>query len=266
MELVHHYTNINSLECILKNKTLRLNRLDKVDDKQEVSLISQKHWAQYLFVSSWSALENESEAMWGKYAGYNGVRLSLPKFPFQNNQLTSKPEMSIFSGDNTYSPIPLESIYNEKWLFVIPPIRNDIYGRDVIYKCSPEKYIKPTVKSVDGGFEFNYFDLATFKNLAWDYQKEFRYIFFIIPSSPDVIANWRKTGEHAIYKHLLRCLQDNVDNKLEYFDIPLGDVIDSVEITLGPCCSESEVLKIKKLLDEYTSNAKIKRSVLTGYV
>jgi hypothetical protein len=46
----------------------------------------------------------------------------------------------------------------------------------------------------------------------------------------------------------------------------LGDVIDSVVITLDPCCSESEVLKIKKLLDEYTSNAKIKQSVLTGYV
>ena len=70
MELVHHYTNINSLECILKNKTLRLNRLDKVDDKQEVSFISQKHWAQYLFVSSWSALENESEAMWNKIVDF----------------------------------------------------------------------------------------------------------------------------------------------------------------------------------------------------
>lgn len=35
--------------------------------------------------------------------------------------------MSIFSGDDTYSPIPFESIYNEKWLFVIPPIRNDIH-------------------------------------------------------------------------------------------------------------------------------------------
>ncbi|WP_339683663.1 hypothetical protein [uncultured Pseudoalteromonas sp.] len=267
MELVHHYTNINSLECILKNRTLRLNRLDKVDDKQEVSLISQKHWAQYLFVSSWSASEHESEAMWSKYACYNGVRLSLPKFPFKKNQLISKPEMSIFFGDNTYSPIPFESIYNEKWLFVISPIRNDIYGREVVYKCSPEESIRPIVKNVDGGFEFNYFDLATFKNVAWGYQKEFRYIFFIIPSSSDVMNDWKKTGDPAsIHRRLLKCLQDNVDNTLEYFDIPLGDVIESVEITLGPCCSESEVLKIKKLLDEYTSNAKIKQSVLTGYV
>lgn len=267
MELVHHYTNINSLECILKNRTLRLNRLDKVDDKQEVSLISQKHWAKYLFVSSWSALENESEAMWNKYAGYNGVRISLPKFPFQSNQLISKPEMNIFSGDNTYSPIPFEAIYNEKWLFIIPPIRNDIYGREVVYKYSPEKHIRPIVNNDDGGVEFNCFDLATFKNVAWDYQKEFRYIFFIIPSSPDVIENWRKTGNpEFIYKHLLKCLKNNVDNTLEYFDISLGDVIDNVEVTLGPCCSKSEVSKIRKLLDKYTLNAKIKKSVLTGHV
>ena len=167
MELGHLYTNIYSFECILFNRSLRLNRLDKVDDKQEASLISQKLWAQYLFVSSWSASEHESEAMWSKYACYNGVRLSLPKFPFQKNQLISKPEMSIFFGDTTYSPIPFESIYNEKWLFVISPFRNDIYGREVVYKCSPEESIRPRVKNLVEGFEFIEFDLDTFKHLAW---------------------------------------------------------------------------------------------------
>lgn len=53
MELLHHYTSIETLELILKNRTLRLGRFDSVDDKQESQLIHEKHWVQYLFVSSW---------------------------------------------------------------------------------------------------------------------------------------------------------------------------------------------------------------------
>lgn len=64
MELIHHYTDIQSLACILKNRTLRFTRLDKLDDAQEVELVSRKHWSQYLFVSSWSTLTDESQAMW----------------------------------------------------------------------------------------------------------------------------------------------------------------------------------------------------------
>ncbi len=32
---IHHYTNIENLALILKNKTIRFNRLDKVDDLEE---------------------------------------------------------------------------------------------------------------------------------------------------------------------------------------------------------------------------------------
>ena len=32
---LYHYTNIDSLALILKNRTIRLNSLDKMDDLQE---------------------------------------------------------------------------------------------------------------------------------------------------------------------------------------------------------------------------------------
>ena len=32
---IYHYTNLESLALILKNKTIRFNRLDKVDDLEE---------------------------------------------------------------------------------------------------------------------------------------------------------------------------------------------------------------------------------------
>lgn len=267
MDLVHHYTNYQALECILKNRTLRLNRLDKVDDRQEMSLISQSHWAQYLFVSSWSASMNECEAMWSRYAGYNGIRISLPKFPFHKIQLKSAPELNSFVGDNTYSPIPFELIYNDEWLFVNTPIIPDTYGREVTYSNTPESDVRPIVRHVDGGINFNLYDLATFKDIAWSYQKEFRYIFFIVPSSPDVMANWKSSGDPSfVYQHLFRCLTTQADAPLSYFDIPLGDALNLLEVTIGPKCNETDILNVELLLNEYVPNATIRKSALTGYV
>lgn len=38
--IIHHYTNIEVLSLILKNRTLRFNRLDRVDDPEESNFIS----------------------------------------------------------------------------------------------------------------------------------------------------------------------------------------------------------------------------------
>lgn len=35
---IHHYTSIENLALILKNKTIRFTRLDKVDDSEEAGL------------------------------------------------------------------------------------------------------------------------------------------------------------------------------------------------------------------------------------
>lgn len=48
-EYVYHYTNFNALEEILKNNSLRLSRLDKVNDSLENSRISQL-WNTKIFV------------------------------------------------------------------------------------------------------------------------------------------------------------------------------------------------------------------------
>ena len=35
---IHHYTSIETLEMILKNKSIKFNRLDQVDDKAEYNM------------------------------------------------------------------------------------------------------------------------------------------------------------------------------------------------------------------------------------
>ena len=59
MEYIYHYTTIDTLSLILKNKTLRFNRLDKVDDLREYEALNKHNLAQYVFVSCWTYKEEE---------------------------------------------------------------------------------------------------------------------------------------------------------------------------------------------------------------
>ena len=49
---IYHYTNIEALALILKNQTIRFNRLDKVDDIEEGNAESWGvKFCKYVFVS-----------------------------------------------------------------------------------------------------------------------------------------------------------------------------------------------------------------------
>lgn len=67
MDYIHHYTNINTLALILKNKKIRFNRLDRVDDMSEAKALRGYNLSQYLFVSCWTDSEEESIPQWHMY-------------------------------------------------------------------------------------------------------------------------------------------------------------------------------------------------------
>ena len=79
--IIHHYTNIEALALILRNRTLRFNRLDQVDDPEESTFISNVvNLGIYTFVSCWTEAKEESIPMWKMYTnGKWGVRLSVEK-------------------------------------------------------------------------------------------------------------------------------------------------------------------------------------------
>ena len=77
---IHHYTSIENLALILKNKTIRFTRLDKVDDSEEAGLSCKNiQLSYYTFVSCWTDSEEESIPLWKMYAGkeMHGIRISL---------------------------------------------------------------------------------------------------------------------------------------------------------------------------------------------
>ena len=94
IEYLYHYTSIEKLALILKNRTIRLNPLDKMDDLQEQKTADVKNLGRFVFVSSWTADTKESIPMWKMYTDLSaGVRIRLRKNPFVRHR-TSKEDVS----------------------------------------------------------------------------------------------------------------------------------------------------------------------------
>lgn len=80
---LYHYTSIETLALILKNRTIRFNSLDKMDDLQEQQTADVKNIGQFCYISSWTDDATESIPMWNMYGSINlGIRIKLRKYPF----------------------------------------------------------------------------------------------------------------------------------------------------------------------------------------
>jgi hypothetical protein len=66
---IYHYTTIDSLAMIMSSRSIKFNRLDKVDDLEERIEPSQVKLWQYLFVSCWTENPEESIPLWRMYSG-----------------------------------------------------------------------------------------------------------------------------------------------------------------------------------------------------
>jgi len=74
----NHYTNVESLECIMKTKTLLLNRIDSVNDLDEKDYLKDPEVYSLIYISCFTYKEIESIPHWFIYTKENeGVRISL---------------------------------------------------------------------------------------------------------------------------------------------------------------------------------------------
>lgn len=173
-EFLYHYTTIDSLELILKNRTFRFRSLKDVDDLEECLTANDTEYAKYLFVSSWTENSKEAIPLWDRYVGdKSGVLLSLPSLPFQEYPLD--PDIS--------SLVPLEknNFHSRNDGFVIMNLFQESGFLHKIEYTDDQNKIIPYV----GGNGEIHFDstnrVGTYKSKCWDYQQEYRYILMIFP-------------------------------------------------------------------------------------
>ena len=90
-KMLYHYTSIDNLALILKNRTIRLNSLTNMDDKQEAKTKEGQLFGKSVFISSWTDDESESIPMWKMYTSPSaGVRIGLPPLPFVRHKTNNR--------------------------------------------------------------------------------------------------------------------------------------------------------------------------------
>jgi len=269
---IHHYTSIESLALILKNKTIRLNRLDRVDDMEEASLVSSGiKLSQYTFVSCWTYNEKESIPLWKMYAGkeMHGVRISMEKDMFKKVRVFSgnyKGVNILAHEDGGLTILPIEKALTKEYI-IIPFCENENhFFRKVVYINNIDDYVKNSVKRIplsDGTseIEIKLLDVGTYKHKRWEFQEECRFVLNIFPNTIGSL------DYGMVSNNVMNNIVQNIAPKINFYDLEIGqEMLSNICITLSPTCTVSEKIIVESLVHEFAPNAIIQSSDFEGKI
>ena len=271
-EYLYHYTSIENLALILKNRTIRLNTLDKMDDLQEQKTRDVQNFGKFFFVSSWTSLESESIPMWKMYTPpLSGVRIKLAKNPFKW-QYTKGSDFEKIPG---YKAVDQESREYVRETFVnwvdmmlqrvfSPQAGSGELLHKVEYTADRDLLEPQVLTQTDNGVNLSWGTVGKYKNLHWRFQEEWRYLMVFVPMdflcSP---ANMAK----AFHQTVLRMKNGTEVLPFSYYDLPIDDTpFCQMEITPSPQMTAGFRLLLDDLVEKYNPTATIKESELLGLI
>ena len=268
---LYHYTNIENLALILKNKTIRFNPLDKMDDLQEKEIRDAKDIGKVCYVSSWTDDAEESIPMWNMYASLkSGIRIKMENIPFEDRpdnvdtirkMIGPSLELKIFN-ENPKSLVPVdEQMING--IFVFPNKAQDILKK-IAYTRDKNKLYPYLISHVNGATRVNLDLVGTYKNEKWEFQREWRYLFFIVAHE---LSNTPEIQFKDIRKTMDKLLEGKYERTVPFYDIPISNkAFSEMEITLSPRISAGNRIIVENLVEKYNSSAKIIDSSLVGLI
>ena len=271
-EFLYHYTSIENLALILKNRTIRLNTLDKMDDLQEQKTRDVQNFGKFFFVSSWTSLESESIPMWKMYTcPSSGVRIKLAKNPFKW-QYTKGSEFEKIPG---YKAVDQESREYVRGTFVnwadmmlqgvfSPQAVSGELLHKVEYTADRNLLEPQIITQTDERTHLSWDTVGKYKNLHWKFQEEWRYLMVFVPMdflcSP---ANMAK----AFHQTVLRMKNGTEVLPFSYYDLPIDETpFCQMEITPSPQMTAGFRLLLDDLVEKYNPTATIKESELLGLI
>lgn len=274
-EFLYHYTTISNLALILKNRTLRLNSLNHMDDLQEAKSKDIQNFGEFIYVSSWTDKEDEIIPMWKMYTKPQlGVRISLPKNPFQiidnsTNDFRDPTENEIRVSQDRATKGIFPIIRMEDMLEKQCVIANMGLGRQlqkVEYSMDMKK-LEPQILDIDmqsAIFKAALGKLGCVKNKYWEFQQEWRYIIRVIPLS---VANSFQNYDLEMRRFQKSIILGQAEQPFPYIDLHLSvRALEQMEIILAPDITEGNRIIVESLIEKYNPKAKAKiyPSKLTG--
>jgi len=268
---IYHYTNLEALALILKNRTIRFNRLDQVDDLEEGNAESLGvRFCKYVFVSCWTETSDESIPLWKMYSGdVGGVRISIEHNMFKEYLITN---LNLDNGLSTQgaiiSKIPQQDMENPD--FFIQPILdydNDLFYRKIKYVDGVSEHTREAIKATNlkdgqGDIVIDMKQFGSYKNKRWEFQNETRFVLYAFPFNP-----LREGANPRISTIVAQSFLSNKPLSFKYYDMHLKeDAMETIEITLSPSVTDAQRIIIQALIEKYAPKVIVKDSSLGNVV
>ncbi len=265
---LYHYTNIDSLALILKNKTIRLNSLDRMDDRQEQETADIKNLGQFIYVSSWAEEEKESIPMWIMYTNMEaGVRIKLRSNPFRRCKTNADNIEQLGFHVIKETDLELDTFlpFNdmmEKGYYAVEGFKGEILKK-IEYTNDPSLLYPKINYSEDKHLKLDFGILGRYKNLHWEFQKEWRYIMTIFPfvfgNPEDMLSQFTLTA-NKIYHGLEKQV-------FSYYDLHIDEeAYAQMEVTLSPKITAGNRELIMNTILRYNPQIKVNDSSLLGLI
>lgn len=267
-EYLYHYTSIETLLLILKNKTIAFNSLQNVDDLEENNSKDIQQIGKICYVSCWTDDASESIPMWNMYTpNMQGVRIKLKRFPFKKYRFKCG-EYHFKSDVETF--IDYEKLYNENKTTIAgePQLSKVIYTND-------EELIYPNIKSVkeeiqklnDGRLRktaltnYSLKNIGRYKRKNWEFQHECRYIINMSLWSMKELENCKSCDEQLKLIERIEDIKYKAPYNLFFLNLT-NEALNDLEILLGPKITEAQEEIVKLIVEKYCPTAKILKSNL----
>lgn len=269
VEYLYHYTSVETLLLILKNKTIAFNSLQNVDDLEECESQDIQQIGKVCYVSCWTNESTESIPMWSMYTpDMQGVRIKLKVFPFEKYNF-KKGEYHFLEDCETY--INYEKIYNDDKTTLAasqPDLIKVEYTNDEKLIYPKIKLIKDEmIKLVDGKIKktktisYSFKNIGKYKRKNWEFQKEYRYIINMSLWSMKELEKCKSYEEQQKLVDRLEDKKYQAPYKLFFLNLT-DEALSEIEILLGPKINESQKEMVNLILNKYCPNAKILMSKL----
>lgn len=244
-DYLFHYTSLENLALILKNKTIRFNSLIDVDDPDEIRTSDTEGIGKYCYCSCWTD-KHESIPFWKMYTkDMHGVMIKMKTFPF-NECNASLPYYNNGQEFKTYIP---KELFSDKNLVFVPTVP---FLRKVEY--SDEKDIKifeRLEKKEDGNYNFtaDFTGIGKIKAKSWSFQSEWRYSLVVLPydyNAKNILINW-SSERFGCYQY--------------FYDLEINEeAFNNMEIVLGPKMNVGEKVLVEGVCQKYAPKVKITNS------
>lgn len=264
---LYHYTSLETLALILRNRTIRFTRLDKVDDPQEQRSADSQNLGKMKLVSCWTSADEESIPMWREYAGAEcGVRIQMKSHPFKLysvsteslSELSPDALLNALGGSFDGLHLPLEDFWNRYYYFF--EMARDIEMLHEVEYTNDEILLFPKVISAfeNDGYDANLNALRVHKTMAWSYQKEWRYILTAVPIGIESIINGRLDQLQRANGVML----DKCDPRVPtHYDLVISDeAFSSMKIVSSPKMTPGNRVILDALVEKYAPGIEVAES------